>query len=402
MGSGSAIPVVWLVAGSETYGLRTYVLEVARRLGAERGLRLSVVAVSDGDYFDALRAGGVEVISLGLAAFSALRGAGGRRSPARVWRELARQWRVFRAVARVLRDLQPAVIHTHTPHYHLLAAVLACWFRGRFRYVWHWHGPYIYRGLPDRLLRRLAGGSARTFAISEFVKTTLPAAMQANCLVVPNGLDTSRRPPTRGEFRRRFAIDAAAPLVGAFGNIIPRKGFGYFIDAIPQILRAYPACRFALVGDVAGGDADGESQRLRTRAAELGIADRLTFTGMLPRAADYMADFDVLVTPTIPFGSDPGEGFGLVVVEAMWAGVPVVATRLGAFPEIVEHERSGLLIPPQSADALGEAVVRLLSDKELGMRLVAGGRQRVADCFSLDRLAADLYGQYQALAARRP
>lgn len=394
----NALSIVWLVSGSESYGLRTFIAEVAPRVAREPETRLTVVAASDGDYFEDLRAAGVEVLELRQPSFAALSDPDGRRSIVKILRETARQRRVCRAAQEVLRTLHPRIIHTHTPHYHLLGSLLAKEHDGCSG-IWHWHGPYIFRGLPDRLLRLRSKRAARTIAISEFVRSTLPASMQARCSVVHNGVDLEV-PLAREKFRERFAIPSDVPLVGAFGNVIPRKGFRYFVEAIPVVLQRHPSARFAVVGDVAAGDRSGEVERLRSRASELGVSSRLLFTGLLPGAASFMSDFDVLVSPTIPYGHDPGEGFGLVVIEAMRAGVPVVATRLGAFPEIVEHGVCGLLVAPESAEALAGGINWILSDKELSARLAASARSRVEERFGLARLVRDLRLLYSEVAER--
>jgi glycosyltransferase involved in cell wall biosynthesis len=149
---------------------------------------------------------------------------------------------------------------------------------------------------------------------------------------------------------------------------------------------------------VAGGDGGerGYADRLRRRAAELGLAGTVRFLGYVPEAGRHCGEFDVQVVPSW------AESFGLVTLEALARGVPVVATTAGGSPEIVRDGREGLLVPPGDPAALADRVDRLLASAELRRALGEAGRERVESRFSLDRMVEATAEVYAGVLADRP
>ena len=133
---------------------------------------------------------------------------------------------------------------------------------------------------------------------------------------------------------------------------------------------------------------------MRNIAEKLGVTDHILFTGPLADASQYMVDFDVIVVPTIPYGNNLGEGFGLVTVESMAASVPTVVTLCGGLPEIVEDGISGVVIPVKSSNAVAEAVVKLLEDKSNRERIGAAGRCRIERYFTITHTVDKLVSLY--------
>jgi glycosyltransferase involved in cell wall biosynthesis len=387
------VKVFWLLDGSEVYGVRTFISCVARRLVKKPNIELIVVAVSDGQYLEELRHLGCTVHYLGFPKKKALKDAQGRRSVGRILFEFFRLSRVLVTVAGLINKCRPDVIHTHTPHYHILGAILGTIFR--LKVIWHWHGPYIFTGLPNLVLKSLCGTIHRSLCISQFVENTLPQCFQRASRVVYDGIELDENKASPHEkFRRKYSIPQDAPLIGTFGSVIPRKGFRYFIEAVPKILEEQPSSYFALVGGLTAEDSEWEWEQLNNLVEELGIDDRIICPGMIPDASKYMADFDVIVIPTIPYGNDPGEGFGLVVIESMAACVPPVVTSCGAFPEIIEDGISGLLVPPKSAEGIAEAVVKLLEDNTTRKKMGLAARSRVESFFRLERVVDEIHKIY--------
>jgi glycosyltransferase involved in cell wall biosynthesis len=182
-------------------------------------------------------------------------------------------------------------------------------------------------------------------------------------------------------------------LVGAFGTIAPIKGLGYFIEAIPAILKAQPKTCFPIVGGTSSPQSKVELERIKRMIQDLDISEYVILTGMIPDASRYMADFDVIVVPSIP----PGEGFGMVVVESMAAVVPPIVTSYGAFPEIVEDGLSGLIVQPKSSTEIAEAVVKLLDNEAIRKEMGQAARERVERFFSIERVADDIQKFYREL-----
>ncbi len=162
----------------------------------------------------------------------------------------------------------------------------------------------------------------------------------------------------------------------AVGRLSHEKGHADLISAFASIVKADPRTKLVIVGD------GPERNSLETRARSSGFGDRIIFTGQVSDASVYYRVADVFVLPS------HSEGSPNALLEAMAAGLPVVATRVGGVPEIVTDEESALLAPAHDAQAMAEAVLRLLADKNISQRLAAAARQRVKDYSPESRLQA--------------
>jgi glycosyltransferase involved in cell wall biosynthesis len=255
------------------------------------------------------------------------------------------------------------------------------------------------RGFPryvELAYRALAPHTDRVLAISDSVRDFAVermgfAADKVEVLTYPLPRHSFTPPSAEAvaERRARHGIADGDPVVGAVTRFYPAKGIGHLIDAFPAVLAAHPRAWLVLVGQ------GPEEQALRARAAELGIATHVVFAGFQRDAHVYVGGFDVAAVPSVE------EGFGLVALEALALGVPVVASRVGGLPDIVLDGATGLLVEPARPDALAAALVRLLGDAALRARMGEAARADVHR-FSLDTYAGRLTEIYQELAASRP
>jgi glycosyltransferase involved in cell wall biosynthesis len=182
----------------------------------------------------------------------------------------------------------------------------------------------------------------------------------------------------------RAALPPHPPRVLFVGGNMQRKGLPTLIRALQLVRRAVPGAGLWVVGR------DGAAGRMQALARSEGVGAAVCFLGLQDQnalLASY-ASVDVFALPSLT------EAFGVALLEAMAAGVPVVATQVGGIPEIVEHERNGLLVVPDAPDALAQAIIRLLQDAALRERLAAAGLETV-ERFSLDRMMACTYGVYE-------
>lgn len=175
-----------------------------------------------------------------------------------------------------------------------------------------------------------------------------------------------------GATRARFGIDPDAPLIGAIGTVIPRKGLVHLVRALPRVLAAMQNARLLVVGDQPGRHAAD----LRHMAAALGVGTSIVWAGRVSGSATILAALDVLVLASIE------EPFGLVAGEAMAAGLAVVATAVDGVPECVSDNQTGVLVPPADSTALADAIIALLRDPERRRQLGAAGRRRVREHFA--------------------
>jgi L-malate glycosyltransferase len=198
--------------------------------------------------------------------------------------------------------------------------------------------------------------------------------------VIPNGIDLERfKIFHTGEIvRRELNIPPGVPVVGVLSRLMRIKGHDYFLRAAALIAARVPQVRFLIVGDTKiHHDYRDELKRL---AVTLGLEDRVIFTGFRLDIPELLAALSVSVLPSLGL-----EGLSNSLLESLAAGLPVVATRVGGNPEIIEDGVNGLLVPPADAEALAGAICRLLNDQGLARMLGQAGRQRVMSRYSLEQ-----------------
>jgi glycosyltransferase involved in cell wall biosynthesis len=210
--------------------------------------------------------------------------------------------------------------------------------------------------------------------MSEFV----PARKIA---VVPNGLDVD-------QFSSRSARPSLRRVV-VVANLRPEKGHDVLMDAAVEVVHRFPDARFELAG---GGPELGV---LQARAAASPVSHVFTFLGHRPDVAACLQANDIFVLPS------RSEAFPNAVLEAMAAGLPIVASAVGGIPELVDDERTGLLVAPDDPRALADRICRLMTDTALAGRLGAGARADAEARYSFDRMVAAFELVYLTELARR-
>ncbi|NKE73767.1 glycosyltransferase family 4 protein [Nitrospiraceae bacterium HYJII51-Mn-bac16s-1-B09] len=305
----------------------------------------------------------------------------------------------FQVVAQlcewILRD-RIDLLHTHSykPNlYGRLAGVL-CRERG-VRIVAHYHNQYDDKWerdgslIYDRLLDRF---SDRLIACSESVREHLVQRVGLpweRIDVILNGADLSRFQPREDAQRVKgeMGLPLDRPIVAVVGRISEQKGQDDFIYAAKTILRQVPETLFLVIGAADEAERLVQLQRL---AQELGIEKEIIFTGYIADMSKIYPLINVLVVPS------RWEGFGLVLVEAMAAGRAIVATRVGAIPEVVVAGETARLVPPGSPAAIASEVVSLLQNPERARKMGERGIARAAD-FSWKRAGMELDRIYEDL-----
>lgn len=289
-------------------------------------------------------------------------------------------------IARMLRKTGADVVHTHMFHadvYGLRAARRA----GVRAAVSSRHDNMPFRRRPHyRYLTR------RTLQLADRIITISHAL--ARFVTDIEGIDAGRVTTIHYGFEADVAPASPPPragspndreggaVVGSVCRLVPQKGVDVLIDAFPLVLRRHPRATLIVAGD------GPERAVLERRAATAGLGDRVVFTGWTNHALDVMAGCDVVAMPS------RWEGFGHVALEAMRCARPVVASRVDAIPEVVQHEQTGLLVPADDPEALADAIATLFDRPAWAAALGAAGRDRLRTCFSVERMVhqtADLY-----------
>lgn len=182
-----------------------------------------------------------------------------------------------------------------------------------------------------------------------------------------------------------------APRVGIIGRITWWKGQHVFLDAAKIIATEYPGARFPIIGGALFGETKYE-KLVSLQTEELGLRHHIEWLGFRDDVPQLIENLDVLVHASVV-----GEPFGQVVVEGMVAGKPVVATRGGGVPEIIEDGINGILVPMNDAPTLAAAVLDLLRDRARAEKIGAAGYERVRDHFNIKGVARNVEKVYDAM-----
>ncbi len=302
------------------------------------------------------------------------------------------------ALARWLMRERPAVVHFFLPRPYVfgsLAAELAGHRRRLMsrRSLTDYQAQYPLLGFAERLLhRRTAGLLANSAAVLAQLKAEVDDPRKL--AVIHNGVEL---PPPRDAAarqieRRALGLDDSALTIAVVANLIAYKGHRDLLQALASIKDDLPQ-PWALL---AIGRDDGIGAALRQAAADLAIAANVHWLGERAAVEPLLGASDLFVLPSHQ------EGFSNALLEAMAAGLPVIATRVGGNVDAVVENVTGLLVPPRAPPALAEAIGRLARDPALRGKLGAAARLRVARYFSLQACVARYETLYRAMSAAAP
>lgn len=351
--------LLWLIDSLTVGGAESLVLPFARRLDRRRyELTIACMTTIEGNAAERqLRDEGFDVVNLDSHN---LRDVG-----------------AFRRLLSLARSHRFDLVHAHLTYASIWAAVLARLTRVPCVASLHVAPPRGGRALvKDRLMRlALDRWAARVIAVSAALRDQYLAAGgidPAKFVVVHNGIDVDRFVPATDASRSRTAITVS----------VLREGKG--IDVLLAAARHVPDTEFVIVGDGA------MRAPWTSQAATLGIADRVTWTGHRTDVAQLLPGHGVFVLPTLD------DAFPTVLLEAMAAGLPVIASRVGGIPEIVDDGITGVLVPPGDPNALARAIAGTLARDTTTMR--AAARRRAERQFSIDAWIARLEQVYDEVA----
>ena len=352
-------------------GGQRQVLLLCRGL-AGRGHPVTLVARRDGELAGRASGAGIEVVEVAGRGEADLASA--------------------RTLVRLARDRRPAVVGLHSSRSHGLGA-LARLLAGRDRPSFLVTRRVDFAPRRDLVSRyKYRRGVDGYVAISRAVMAVLLAAgvPASRIRIVHSGVPPPAVPPdARRELRRELKIGEGAPVLGMVASLSDHKGHRYLLEAMPAVISAFPLAVLLLVGD-------GELREdLEARAEALGLAGgAVRFLGHRSDVPRILGALDLFVM------SSHLEGLCTSIIDAMLAGVPVVATRAGGIPELVDDGATGLLADVRSPESLASQMIRALADSGLRSRLAANAEEVARRRLTADAMVDGTLAAYRELAAR--
>ena len=302
--------------------------------------------------------------------------------------------RTLFTLIRLMRQARPHIVHTHTAKAGLVGRMAA--FLTRVPVIVHTFHGHVFHGYFGALKSRFFIVTEQLVARITDAVITISEGLRAELLdyriapperihVVPLGLDLARfaAPDVpHGTLRAELGCSPEVPLVGMIGRLVPIKNHELLLDAALLVREALPEVQFVIVG---GGE---RLETLKTIVVDMGLSDTVHFTGWRRDLPAVYADLDVLAL------TSNNEGTPVSIIEAMAAGVPVVATAVGGVRDVLEEGTLGILVPPKDAVAFGHALIDALT---VPQEHIETARQSALARYDASRLVADMQMIYQNL-----
>jgi len=304
------------------------------------------------------------------------------------------------SVRKLLRKYDPDIMHAQGQRAGLIGRLAARGLPIKVVYTEHTRTPQFRLGNPVlewahiRAMRVLDKTTDISIAVSQAVadflirlKITKPDKVR----VIYNGINPKPHPDIDAATLKLISqhnLKKRDFIIGTVGSLNIQKDTITLVTAVAKILRKRPEAKLVLVGS------GPLRPRLDRLVKKLGITEQVIFAGMLTDVSGILQVMSMFVLPS------KSEAFGISILEAMRAGVPVIATRVGGIPEVITNNKSGLLVEPGDPKQLASTIMRLMNDTQLQRKLVAGGREVVSK-FSATRMASETAKLYKAILGRQ-
>jgi glycosyltransferase involved in cell wall biosynthesis len=315
----------------------------------------------------------------------------GTYNPLRLLGYIAAVWRANRQIGKILAGGTVDLVHAHHPVM-VLYAYPSCR-RHKVPLLLHLH-----EGPPGRIFDRVALKVAATLADRIVCASSAGLDLLRNAggdpakaQVVKNAVDYDF---TRTEVAPCEDVRGPGPHIGIFGVLEPRKGQNYLIDAVPLLIDAFPSAKFWIVGGPQFEDKVSYAQHLVGQAQARGVSEHLRFVGHQHNIERWMRAMDLVVLPSVS-----NESLSVVVLEALYLGICVVATDVGGIRDALKDGETGFIVEPRSAAALARGVATAL--KENGGTMARRAREDARARFAPDRLVGDMIAVYRRMIADR-
>ena len=229
----------------------------------------------------------------------------------------------------------------------------------------------------------------KIIAVSDDIKTFFveKRGIEADKIItIPYGVDLDLYSCRNGvKKREELNLNAFDPVIGVVGHLSEVKGHTYLIEAAPKICKKFPDVKFVFAGS------GPQRETLEKQVKNLNLSSNFHFLGVRRDIPELLNIIDIFVLPSL------FEGLPNVILEAMASSKPVVASAVGGIPEAVQHQVTGLLVPPKDPDALADAILKMLADREWATNMGKEGRKRVEEFFSIENEVKKIQQVYDDL-----
>jgi glycosyltransferase involved in cell wall biosynthesis len=371
-GSRDRIRVVELLATGTSGGAQEHVFNLVTRIDRQR-YDVSVLSLSNGPAVRRLERAGITVCVLDDMGDA----------------------EAIEAVAAHLDAVHADVVHNHMYRAEVIGTQaawrLASAGRPRPFVVGTVHSSRIRSEADRELVSDLTPQMDHLIAVSRAIvrKIEEEGRTGAPVSLIYNGVDLARyaEPDICGTLHGEYPIPTTSPIVGVVARLEPEKGHPTLLEAWPHVLASVPNAHLLIVGE------GSQREALEAQATQAGIAASVTFTGRRDDVPAVTAALDVAVLPSYR------EAQGLSILEAMALSRPVVASAVGGIPEMIDHGRTGLLVPPHDPEALAASIVRLLLDHPYADTLARAGRDLVHERFCVELMVRAVESIYDEAVA---
>ena len=342
------------------------------------GFELAVVLLNEGRLADTLRTAGVNVVVLSEMKYNSVQ--------------------LFFLLVRYLSHYQPDIVHTHKYKDNILGSCAAALVGVRI-VVRSVHGmtepfrgrEYIKMVLYESLDKLMSKWKVRKIiAVSSNITSQLIKIYGPRKVVrIHNGINLKQIQVVedRNKVRERLGVGSDEYLVGTVGRLTPVKGHDIMMQTARLLKEESVNCKFLIVGD------GPLMMNLKTLVRTLGIEKEVILAGQRDDVYDLINAMDIFLLPSLH------EGIPMVLLESLALGRPVIASRVGGIPEIISHDKEGLLVEPGGSEELKRSIRTLIDDRHHASKLAGAGRKRVEEGFTGDLMAERTVQLYSALIA---
>jgi len=354
--------ILFIVTQSEFGGAQRYIFETVRLLDREQYEIVVAAGQGDGELFKKLQSINTKTVHLKQM----------KRVP---W-----PWQVFLSVGEILKLLKkekPDVLFLCSTTAGLLGSITRLFYKVKVVYRiggWAFRDPRPFWKnwailLAEKLTAPLKDKVIVNNEIDKELALKYKIVREANLVKIHNGLDIDSLVFfTKEEARQKLSINNAL-VIGTVANFYKTKGLAYLIEAAKEV-----KANFVIIGE------GKERPKLTALIKKHRLENRVILAGRLPNAYQYLKAFDVFALPSLK------EGFPWIILEAMAAGIPVVATNVGVLPEIIENEKEGILVEPKKPHALGEKINWLLDNPTEAKSMAGQAKEKLKKEFTSQKM----------------